>query len=180
MRRGRGGRWTRLKDRAADQRGAAALEFALLAVPLLVALFSCFDLLFVYTVSANLDGATAQLARQIQTGQLQLAGGATSAVLQQQLCSQIGWLGPACPGAMAVDVRTFANFTSVSAPNPVSNGVLNPANLQINPGNPGDIVLVTAYFQWPMVAPSIDHLFQPLSNGSTVVVSSTAFRNEPY
>jgi Flp pilus assembly protein TadG len=156
------------------------LEFALLALPLLVAVFSCFDLLFVFTVSANLDGATVQLARQIKTGQLQLAGGSTSGVLQQQLCTEIGWLGPGCPAAMSVDVRTFATFTSVASPNPISNGVLNQKNLQLNLGNPGDIVLVTAYFQWPMLAPSIDHLFQPLNNGSTVVVSSTAFRNEPY
>ena len=63
---------------------------------------------------------------------------------------------------------------------PVANGQFQSSALQFNLGTAGDIVLVRAYYQWGLFTPFLNGGLQPLSNGSALIVSTIAFRNEPY
>src|SRR5580698_6774733 len=76
--------------------GSTAVEFAMLALPFLGLLFGIIELGMIYLISTTLDNATTDAARQIRTGQLQLAGGATSASFATVVCNEMSWLGSNC------------------------------------------------------------------------------------
>ena len=163
-----------------DRKAATADEFALVAAPFIFILMAVFELALVYTVSTTLDNATAKVARMVRTGQLQTAGGASTATFTQKICANMGWLTTDCPNNLSVDVRTYTNFQNIAVTSPVANGQFQSSALQFNLGTAGDIVLVRAYYQWGLFTPFLNGGLQPLSNGSALIVSTIAFRNEPY
>ena len=57
---------------AGDRKGAVAVEFALVAFPLVFMLMACFELAMIIVLSVTLDHATDVSARQIRTGILLL------------------------------------------------------------------------------------------------------------
>ena len=165
---------------ARDRDGAAAVELALVATPFFMLLFGIIELALIFLVSSSLENATMEAARTIRTGQLQTGGSATASAFKTAICNNFGWLQSDCSANLSVDVRTFATFQSVTAPQPVTNGVFNPAALTFTPGGPTDIVVVRAYYQWPLIAPLMDQALQQLSGGKVLITSTATFRNEPY
>ena len=165
---------------AHDRDGAAAVELALVATPFFMLLFGIIELALIFLVSSSLENATMEAARTIRTGQLQTGGSATATAFKTAICNNFGWLQSDCSANLSVDVRTFATFQSVTAPQPVTNGVFNPAALTFTPGGPTDIVVVRAYYQWPLIAPLMDQALQQLSGGKVLITSTATFRNEPY
>jgi Flp pilus assembly protein TadG len=160
--------------------GSTAVEFALLAAPFLGLLFGIVELGMIFLISTSLDNATTDVARQIRTGQLQQAGGATAGSFGTAVCNEMSWLGANCSANLSVDVRTFASFASTSIPDPITNGQFTPASLLFQMGGPGDIILVRTYYPWQLVAPFLDGSVARLGNGQTLIESVTTFRNEPY
>jgi Flp pilus assembly protein TadG len=160
--------------------GSTAVEFAMLAMPFLGLLFGIIELGMIYLISSTLDNATADAARQIRTGQLQTAGGATATSFATAVCTEMAWLGSNCTSNLSVDVRTFTTFSSTSVSDPITSGTFNAGSLLFQMGGPGDIVLVRTYYPWQLVVPFLDGSVARLSNGKTLVESTTTFRNEPY
>jgi len=162
------------------QGGAAAVEFALVATPFFLLLFGIIELAFIFLVSSSLENATAQAARTIRTGELQSGGAANASAFKAAVCTKFGWLQSDCTANLSVDVRTYATFASVTAPQPVSNGTFNEGALTFAPGGPNDIVVVRTYYRWPLIAPMISQAMQQLNGGKALLTSTAAFRNEPY
>ena len=162
------------------QGGQVAVELALVATPFFALLVGILELSLIFLVSSSLENATAAAARTIRTGQLQTGGAATAAAFKTTICANFGWLQSDCASNLYVDVRTFQSFSAVAAPQPVTNGVFDPATLAFSPGGPGDIVVVRAYYQWPLIAPLMSQAMQQLSGGKALITSTFAFRNEPY
>jgi Flp pilus assembly protein TadG len=160
--------------------GTAAVEFAMIALPFMALLMGIFEVGMIYLVSTSLENATTDVARQIRTGQLQTAGGATSTTFANSICSELSWLGSSCSSNLFVDVRTFASFSTITQTSPIQNGKVNTANLQFQIGTAGQVVLVRAYYQWTLIAPLLDGFSAQLSNGSTLLTATAAFQNEPY
>lgn len=163
-----------------DRRGATAVEFALVAAPLLLLLFSVLELALLFLISTTLESATYNAGRLIRTGQFQGGASVTPVTLKTNICSGLSWLGSACANSLEVDVRTYASFTNPSIPDPVSNGKFDTQALAFNPGNPGDIVLVRTFYKWTLVTPFLTGSLQRLSGGVSVITASSLFRNEPY
>ena len=159
--------------------GAAAVEMALVATPFFMLLFGIIELALIFLVSSSLENATAAAARTIRTGEMQTAGG-TAGSFKTTICNNFGWLQSDCANNLYVDVRTFTSFASVTAPQPVSNGTFNPGALQFTPGGPSQIVVVRAYYQWPLIAPLMSQALQTLNGGKVLITSTATFRNEPY
>jgi Flp pilus assembly protein TadG len=165
---------------ARDKDGAVAVELALISAPFFALLFGAIELSLIFLVSSSLENATALAARTIRTGQLQTGPSANAAAFKTSICNSFGWLQSDCDSNLSIDVRTFPNFQSVTAPQPVTNGVFDASTLAFNPGGPGDIVVVRAYYQWPLIAPLMSPALQNLSGGKALIMSTAAFRNEPY
>ena len=160
--------------------GATAVEFALIATPFFALLFGIIELGLIFLVSSSLENATSEAARTIRTGQFQTGGAATQAAFKNTICADFPWLQSDCNNNLSVDVETFANFGAVTAPNPVTAGVFNPAALQFTPGGPGQVVSVRAYYQWPLIVPLMDQALQPISGGKFLLTSTAIFCVEPY
>lgn len=160
--------------------GAVAVEMALIATPFFMLMFGVLELSLIFLVSSSLENATAQAARTIRTGSFQNGATPTAAAFKTSICNAFGWMQSDCLSNLYVDVRTFSSFSQVTAPQPIQNGVFNPASLTCNPGGPGDIVVVRAYYQWPLIAPLMSQALQQLNSGKTLLTSTATFRNEPY
>lgn len=176
---------TRLLRRTGVQRllrqqdGAAAVEFGLVAAPFLALVFAIMESAIVFFAGQALETAAADSARLIMTGQAQTQG-FDQAKFKQAVCAKIYGLFN-CNGGLYVDVKTYNSFGSINTANPVdSNGNLQTNNFGYQPGNPGDIVVVRLMYQWPVYVSLLGLNLSDLSGGKRLIISTVAFRNEPY
>jgi len=160
------------------QDGAAAIEFGLVAVPFLALTFAIIETALVFFSGQTLEAAAAASARLIMTGQAQTAGYSQSA-FKTAVCNQIFGLFD-CANGVYVDVKSYADFASISTTPPVTNGQLNTGNMTYSPGGPGSIVVVTLYYQWPIYVNLMGDNLQNLSGNNRLLVATNVFRNEPY
>ncbi|WP_419320125.1 TadE/TadG family type IV pilus assembly protein [Caulobacter sp. ErkDOM-E] len=159
---------------ARARRGAVTVEFAFVSIPFLLLIFATIELGLVFLVSITLENAVIDVGRSIRTGEVQTAG-RTAAAFKTAVCTEMSWLGSACSTALSLDVRTFSGFSA-------SGVVLNTAKPNTpcwDPGGPGSIVLIRAYYNWPLVTPLLQTGLQT-SNGKRMLTAATAFSNEPY
>lgn len=169
---------------ARHERGAAAVEFALVAAPFLALLFGIIELGLMFMGSVTLDNATQAAARQVRTGQVVSpstpAGKAASkSAFRDGICNGMGWMKGDCMTNLVVDVRTFSQFNSVSYNDPIQNKVFNAGQTTFETGGPSEIVLVRAYYPWKLYVPLASGAMERMA-GKTLLTSVTTFRNEPY
>ncbi|MEY4248459.1 MAG: hypothetical protein RJA87_92 [Pseudomonadota bacterium] len=159
-----------------DLGGAAAVEFALIILPLVMLIFAILELALVFWLSALMDDAVSTAARRIKTGQVTDSTPAAAAAFKSAMCDEIKLLAADCTTHLAIDVRTFATLNAIDTSPPVINGIVDPAAMTFVSGGPSDIVLVRAYYRWPIFTPGLT-----MAMGSTRLITATiAFRNEPY
>ena len=163
-----------------SERGAAAVEMALVATPFLMLLFGIIEVGMIFLISASLENGMDAAARTIRTGQFQDGGAPTSSAFKTSICNTFGWFQADCTTRLNIDVRTYSSFSAVTTPSLVSNGTFNTSQVTFTPGAANDIVVVRAYYQWPLIAPFFDQALQQLNGGVTLITSTTVFRNEPY
>ena len=170
----------RLRAFASDRRGGVALEFAIVATPFFLMILAVFEYALVYLLTISLASATSHVARTIRTGEAQKQA-MTATDFKAQVCTQMGWLASQCSTSLYVDARVFTTFAGESSPQPVNaSGTFDPTKLQFNVGGPGDIVLVTSYYQWKLLTPALAAGLSSMTGGIDVVTARDAFRNEPY
>ncbi len=153
--------------------GATAVEFALVAMPFLLLVFAIIELGLVFLISLTLENAVIEVGRTIRTGEIQSNGG-TAASFKTAVCNKMGWGGASCLSSLSIDVRTYSDYASST---PENNTV--PTDMSWNPGTQGSIVLVRAYYTWPLVVPLLNTGLQT-SSGKQIIYAATAFTNEPF
>lgn len=163
-----------------EERGATAVEFSLIAAPLLLLTMGVLELAVVFLVSITLDLATQLASRQLRTGEVQLGAANTQSGFKALVCSNMSWLQAQCASSVSIDVRTFASFSSLA-----TEPAMTPSNLTTNsfcysPGQPTDIVLVRAYLPWTLFTPLLNNALANMGSTQRLITSTTAFRNEPY
>lgn len=159
-----------------NDRGATAVEYALVAPIFLLLLVGQFELAYMMFTSVVVDGATNAAARLVRTGQVQTAADPVS-TFQTQLCNNLFSI-ISC-GSLSFDVRTASTFAGITF-GLTFNEDGTPTSTEFSTGTEGDIVVVTVTYQWTFYTPLVYVLFGD-NQGSTKRVYSTAvFRNEPY
>ena len=160
-----------------NRRGSAAVEFALVAPVFFALLFAIIETGLMFFASQVLETITQDSARMILTGQAQSAS-YTQAQFQSYVCSQIPGLFN-CANVY-VDVESYPAFTNVTINSQIdaSNNFIN--NMQYNPGNPGDIVVVRLFYQWPLFVTGLGYNISNLAGSMRLLTATAAFRNEPY
>jgi hypothetical protein len=113
----------------------------------------------------------------IQTGQAQLTS-MTAAQFKQALCNQASVLFP-CSG-IYVNVQKFGSFGGVSWSSPLKNGAIDASKITYSIGGPGDIILVQAFYDWPVLLGPLGLSLSNMKDGGHLVVAAAAFLNEPY
>lgn len=173
------------------QGGAAAVEFALVAVPFLALCAGIIQVAFLIWAAQNFDRSVQVGVRALFTGQFQLSsGGQTDAAtlltaLRSQMC------GPGSGNlvtvfdcsAVKIDVNTSGTFgaSAPSAPVDPKTGTWNAkfGTKYVCP-KPGAIVVVTAAVKIPTLLGLLGANFRTFSDGSHLLMSTAVFRTEPY
>jgi Flp pilus assembly protein TadG len=160
--------------------GAAVVEFALVAAPFLALLIALFQTVLVFFAERVLDETTEQASRYIMTGQAQQAN-----------MTQSGFANFVCQNTFALfNCKNFMinvqSYNSFSAANTTTPTLTFNAKGQVtnqwtySPGNPGDVVIVQVMYQWPVVLGPLGFNLSNVSNGNRLLISTAAFRNEPF
>ena len=173
-----GGRWRGLRRFGRDASGASALEFALVAVPLVLMLLAALQVGLVYFANFTLENATAQGARLIRTGQAQTQK-FDAGTFKNEVCKHLSDMLP-CVG-LKLDVRSFANFSGADLTDPLDSSGNLKTNFTYDPGQGGDVVVVRAFYAWdlPSLLPSEISLSN-MNGGNRLLIATVAFRNEPF
>jgi Flp pilus assembly protein TadG len=160
------------------QDGTAALEFSMVALPFFFLLYAIIDVSLIFFASTTLENGLVAAARQIRTGEAQAAN-MTTQQFRTLVCNQISML-LGCDGRLGIDVRKFNGFGAVALPGGLDeNGNLS-GNMTFDPGSAGDVVVVRAFYTWPMLTPTVGMQFANMSGGHRLLEASIAFRNEPF
>jgi Flp pilus assembly protein TadG len=175
-------RLTTLRRFARARRGTTAVEFALIIGPFFLLTFGLAEIAMLGFAQTSLDFAVSETARQIRTGRAQL-GGVSQAEIRQQMCSEINtFLSMTCDGNLYLDVNRYTSFLDAAngTTDPIDDNEFQPGTLSYQPGNASDIVVVRAYYRWKIMTPMFEGVFQNVSGGERILVSTMMFRNEPF
>jgi Flp pilus assembly protein TadG len=164
--------WRALRRLARRQDGSAAVEFGLVGWPFFLLLFAIMETAMMFWAGQTLETAIADSGRLIMTGQA-----------QQQKFNQTAFKAAVCDrlqgglfdcNKVVIDVQTKPTFHQFDLTMPLDEkGNLKEDSAGYQAGGPDSIVLVRAFYQWP--------LFITVPGYNTrLLVASAAFRNEPY
>ena len=163
-----------------DGGGASAIEFAIVAMPLILILFAVLEVGLIYFANFSLENAAAQGARLIRTGQAQTQS-FDAAKFKSEVCKYVS--PPITCGGLKLDVRHYSNFGGAGSnlTNPLdSNGNLK-TTFSYDPGVGGDVVVVRAFYELDLIAMLPNQIgLGNMTNGDRLLMATVAFRNEPF
>jgi Flp pilus assembly protein TadG len=168
--------------------GAAAVEFAIVALPFLALLFAILETALVFFATQSLEASAANSARLIMTGQAQTGVspttgnvGYTATDFKNAVCAQLSGLFDC--SQLYVSVQTYTSFGSANTGTPLDTSTgkmtVDVNNLPFSDGAPGSIVVVQLYYQWPILVSLLNSSLADI-NGNRLLVATAVFRNEPY
>lgn len=180
--------------------GTAAIEFAILAIPFFMLVFATIEAFIAFAGEQLLANAVDTMARKLRTGQItDVASDPTyksQAQFRAAFCQEIA-LMMTCDAEtdrdrsnLNLDVRSFTTFADIPKGIPRKDGLpdgdLDTTNFAYDPGGPGSINMVRAYYRWgvttDLVRPYITNV--RASDGSSpdyyLMVATAAFQNENY
>lgn len=159
-----------------DRRGTAALEFAVIALPLFLMIAGMIETGVLAFTSAVTEAATREAARQVRTGNVQNASDAV-ARFRTEFCQNL----PSTFNCASFyfDVRTFPEFASISLPPVVIGADGVPQGLQFAPGGANEVVSVRVIHSYHFMTPLIG---EAMGGGSSTLtlISTAVMRTEPF
>jgi len=169
-----------------DQRGAAAIEFGLLALPFFAIIGAIMETAFFFLASEILDSSVDSSVRLLRTGQAQ-SQGLTADQFRDTICDGLYGLFPDCKGVdskLQVDVKTITNFASTSFALPLDDTFEWSSDFEdtkvYEPGNGSDIISVHVYYKWPTMLDFFGFNLSNAGQGYRLMASVRVFKNEPF
>jgi Flp pilus assembly protein TadG len=192
--------WTAFRRFRNNRDGAAAIEFALLAIPFLMLTFATIETFIAFTGEQLMANAVDTMARKIRTGEITFGLGkatdVTEVEFRQQFCEEISILSmcsdteAATPAKLYLDVRQFASFADMPRGVPKVSSAdysdLDTSEFAFSPGGPDTSNMVRAYYRWQVITDLVRPYITNIRPGGTVlptdflIVSTAAFQNEEY
>ena len=176
----------RIRRYLKNRDGATALEFALLILPFSFLVFGIVELAILFFFNSTLNHATAEVSRQIRTGQFQSTCSNGKDQFKDAVCSYMAGLGD-CDGLLRIEVKNGNNsFVGLaddpSTPPPIDPSTgkpVIPASVYANT-QPRDVVIVRAQYYHNLAIPSQITGLATHSGNVHRIESAVAFRNEPF
>lgn len=166
----------------ADERGATAVEFGLLAIPFFTIIAGILQTSVIFLATQVLESAVHDAARQIRTGQIQSAGGGIES-FRSMVCGRLYGLFADC-NQLFVDVTEVTDFTSATAAPPVDPNCLTACEwTQVErwvPGDGGKVILVQVYYRYPVIVQFGPLGMANMADGTRLMGTATVFLNEPF
>ncbi|MBY4608478.1 pilus assembly protein [Rhizobium sp. 9T] len=193
-------RFSQFRAVARSRDGAAAIEFALLAIPYFVVIFAILETFIAFAAEELVSNAVDTMSRRMRTGQITYNLGRTTDMTQTQFrqafCGEIAILiscsttEAATPSKLYLDVQTFAAFSAIPTTIPKLStdrySDINTAAIKYSPGGAGTINMVRAYYRWEIITDLVRPYITTIrpSDGSMptqyLIIATAAFQNEQY
>lgn len=164
-----------------NRRGSTAVEFAFIAPIFFAMLFAIIETSIMFFAAQVLETGTQDAARLMLTHQAQDAN-MPQKDFETNLCNRVKLLLD-CTG-LIVSVKAYTPGTSIPAAdlaNPIAGGVFTGKSAYEN-SNPGDTVVVRAFYQWPIFVTQLGYNIANLGSSSSskrLLAATSAFRVEP-
>jgi len=162
-----------------DERGATAVELALIGIPLIGVLVAALQTAIIFFYDQAIQTVTNTAARQIMTGSVQTQA-LTQSQFQTVVCNAASGIFP-CAGLM-VDVQSATSFSTLNTasitPTFNSSGVVN--NMNFSPGAQNAAVIVRVMYDWPVFGGPLGLGLANQANGTRLMVGTAVFKTEPY
>jgi Flp pilus assembly protein TadG len=164
---------------AGDRRGAAAVEFAMIAAPFFFLIFGLLEVCMLFIMSTVMEHATSEASRPLRTGEAQEAL-MTQEQFRQAVCAELFDMLD-CDTRLSIDVRTISDFASSPIGAPMDeDGNLENEDFRFEPGGPNEIVAVRVFYEWDLITPILSKPLQNMAGNKHMLMVSTVFRNEPF
>lgn len=163
-----------------QQDGVVAVEFALLAIPLFLLILGIIETALFFAAGAVLEGASAEAARLIRTGQVQAAENPED-VFFDELCDRAGAMldcNDIQYEVIRVEPNTFAGAEGYT-PAFDENGDLVPAGFDA--GDSNDVILIRSVYRYEFMTPYLGALMTGDSETNWIRhMSTVVLKAEPY
>jgi Flp pilus assembly protein TadG len=180
----------RKKRFGSDEDGATTVEFALLMIPFFACMFAIIEIGLVFFAGQVLETSVADAGRLILTGQAQtMAPPLTADTFKDRICTPSVRALFRC-NDIHIDVRTVDAFSAANLSSPIKittdpvtheqTKVVDISGFEYSPGDQCKIVVVRVIYEWPTFVRKLGLDLATLSDGNHLLMSTAAFRNEPY
>jgi Flp pilus assembly protein TadG len=176
-------------------KGSVAIEFAMIAPVFLLMLMATIESGIVFYSQSALQNAVNDTARLIKTGQAACfttdsggnCVGMTADQFRKQVCDEVITLLQDCRkdvngnSDLQFDIKAYsAGFGGAHNGSPLDGNNDLPNLTDYNTGNACDVVLVRAFYRWPVFTPGLGFLLANMKGSNHLLATAAAFRNEPY
>jgi len=168
------GRWRRNED------GAAAIEFAIVAPVFFFLMFVIAETALVFIAEQVMDNAVFEASRLVRTGQVDLNDWSDEE-FREDVCDRMS-VFVNCEGSFFLEVKSYDSFSEMNEnlDDPVDEDDDFDDETDLDFGAPNKIVIVRAYYQWPINPIMGMQWKNAMANGKRLIGSFAAFCNEPY
>ncbi len=156
--------------------GAAAVEFAFVALPFFAILFSLVETGMVFIGDTTMQNAVKQAAREVRTGQM-ASGGFDLAAFRTALCGYSVFFE--C-SKFKIDLTAYAKYSDIPIVAPIRNGKLDESGFGYTAGGANQIMALRVYYEWPVYTDVMSKALSSLKSGNYLMASTTAFKTEPF
>ncbi len=178
----------------ADTKGSVAIEFTMIAPVFLLMMMATIETGVIFFAQSALQNAVNDTARLVKTGQSACFTkdannnclGMTADQFRKQICDEVKTLLKTCEkdvngnSDLQFDVKAYTGgFGGVSNGSPLNAGTL-PNLTDFNTGAACDVVLVRAFYRWPVFTPGLSFFLANMNGQNHLLATAAAFRNEPY
>lgn len=162
------------------RRGAAVIEFALVAVPFFGLLFAVLTTSLAYFAQQGLESVAAAAGRSLLVGDTQAAG-LSKAQFKTGVCAKLPRY-MRCSNLL-VSVDRSASFATVDAATPTISFGSGGAPIDTMPYNPGaarEIVTLRLYYVWQLPSVNLGYDISTLSGSRRLLVATSVAKTEQY
>lgn len=172
-----------ITDFIRNNRGAAAIEFAIVGPVYLVLALSTMEVGLILTKDVLLDNAMIDASKYVYVGAAQ-SGAVDQEDLEAFICDRMDIVMQDCENNLALELINMSSFNQTidhSAPCRDSATEIEPV-VQFNPGTSGDIMFIRACLTTDVILPGVGMglALSKTETGRYQIVSQTAFLNEPF
>ncbi len=162
------------------QEGVTAVEFSLLALPLVVMVIGTIEIALMFTTQSLLDASTYTAARMIRTGQIQQSGSdEPEEIFRETLCDFAALLIPC--GDIQFQVTNLPNFGDADGmPDATFDDDGNMQGQGFDPGGVSAVVLIRVAYRYSIITPLMQPVLTNRSDGSRIMMSTIVLQTEPY
>lgn len=163
-----------------DQEGAAAIEFALVAMPFIMIVVAIIEIAVMYTANSVMLGATQDAVRAVRTGQVQVISDPDEAedFFREQICAHIPIRLVDC-NEIQFTVQVLDSFADANTTTQIDEDG-NLADDSLDFGDAEDVVLVNVLYYHPMLTPMMGVFFADSPGNTKLLTATFVFQTEPY